>query len=197
MTSQPGDRAFWNTKHEQVQVGGWIPRPWLVDHELLLEEQLPGRALDVACGRGREALYLAELGFEVDALDVSDVAVDAVGASAEAQGLAVRARREDLSTAAPLAAGAPYAVAICFYFLRRELLAPIVDVLAPGGLVFVETFTRDHVEVLERDMAPRFLLDHNELLRAFDGLRVLDYREAVIGGTERPRAVASLVARKA
>jgi hypothetical protein len=60
--------------------------------------------------------------------------------------------------------------------------------------VLYETFTRDHVEVVGGRMPERFLLEHNELLGAFDSLRVLHYREAVIG-TERRRAVASLVAR--
>ncbi len=88
----------------------------------------------------------------------------------------------------------PYDVICCFYFLQRALLGPIVGALAPGGLLFYETFTRDHVEVVGGQIPERFLLEHNELLHAFDALRILHYREAVIG-TERRRAVASLVAR--
>jgi len=49
--------------------------------------------------------------------------------------------------------------------------------------------------VVGAQMPERFLLEHNELLHAFDGLRVLHYREAIISDTQRPRAVASLVAR--
>jgi tellurite methyltransferase len=190
------DREFWNEKHGQVQVGGWVPRPWLVDHRALLDELSPGRALDVACGRGREALYLAESGFEVDAVDVSDVAVDAVDEAARERGLAVHATRVDLLADPAPFPRPPYDVVVGFYFLQRSLLGLIADTLASGGLLFYETFTRDHVDVLGRDMNERFLLDHNELLRAFSALRVLDYREAVIGG-ERSRAVASIVARKA
>jgi len=190
------DREFWNEKHGQVQVGGWVPRPWLVDHRALLDDLSPGRALDVACGRGREALYLAESGFEVDAVDVSDVAVDAVGEAARERGLAVRATRVDLLADPAPFPSPPYDVVVGFYFLQRSLLGPIADALASGGLLFYETFTRDHVDVLGRDMSERFLLGHNELLRAFSDLRVLHYREAVIG-EERSRAVASIVARKA
>lgn len=190
------DREFWNEKHGQVQVGGWVPRPWLVDHRELLDDLSPGRGLDVACGRGREALYLAESGFDVDAVDVSDVAVDAVRESAQERGLAVRATRVDLLAHPAPFPSPPYDVIVGFYFLQRSLLAPIAEALASGGLLFYETFTRDHVDVLGRDMNARFLLGHNELLRAFSGLRVLRYREAVIGG-ERSRAVASIVARKA
>ncbi|CAA9507901.1 MAG: hypothetical protein AVDCRST_MAG53-2540 [uncultured Solirubrobacteraceae bacterium] len=189
------EREHWNEKHSRVQVGGWMPRPWLVDHRALLEDVSPGRALDVACGRGREALYLAEAGFEVDAVDISDVAVDAVQQAADERGLPVRATRVDLLTAPEPFPGAPYDVVIGFYFLQRSLLGPIVEALAPGGLVFYETFTRDHVEVLGREMGRDFLLDHNELLDAFSDLRVLRYREAVIGD-DRSRAVASIAARK-
>lgn len=189
------EREFWNEKHSQVQVGGWVPRPWLVDHHALLEELAPGRALDVACGRGREALYLAEANFDVDAVDVSDVVVDAVQQAADERSLSVRAARVDLLTAPEPFPRAPYDVIVGFYFLQRSLLGPIAEALAPGGLLFYETFTRDHVEVLGRDMGKGFLLDHNELLHSFPGLRVLDYRETVIG-EERSRAVASIVARK-
>ncbi len=190
-----GDRERWNRKHASVQVGGWAPRPWLVDHRALLDEQQGRRALDVACGRGREALYLAEIGFAVDALDVSDVVVDALARAARERDLAVQARRVDLSAVPPPLASGVYDVVTCFYFLLRPLLPALAAALAPGGLLFYETFTRDHVEVLGGDMNRDVLLGHNELLHAFGALRVLRYREAVIG-EERRRAVASLVARR-
>lgn len=195
MTGEGDDRERWNARHAEACVGGWQVRSWLVDHLELLQERLPGRALDVGCGRGREALYLAEHGFTVDAIDVSDVAVDAVRDSAGKRDLPVHARRADLSTGAALTGAQPYDVVTCFYFLQRPLLAQIAQALAPGGLVVFETFTRDHVDVLGRDMNVRFTLEHNELLRAFADLRVLRYREEVIGGGN-PRAVASLLAQK-
>ena len=189
------DRVFWNLKHGQVTVGGGTPRPWLVDHEALINEQLPGRALDVACGRGNDALYFAQLGFEVDALDVSDVAVDRVRTAAQERGLDVQATRVDLLTTPEPFPRPPYDVISGFYFLLRPLLPRLAQVLAPGGLLFYETFSRDHDELLGRDMPKRYMLDHNELLTAFADLRVLDYRDTVIG-EERARAVASIVARR-
>jgi SAM-dependent methyltransferase len=148
----------------------------------------------VACGIGREAAYLAELGFTVDAVDVSDVAIAEVRERAAERALEIEATRMELAHADAEFARPPYDVICCFYFLQRTLLGRIAGALAPGGLVLYETFTRDHVEVVGGRIPERFLLEHNELLRAFDGLRVLHYREAVIG-TERRRAVASLVAR--
>jgi SAM-dependent methyltransferase len=122
------------------------------------------------------------------------VAIAAVRRSAAERALDIEATRMDLPGVDAGFPRPPYDVVCCFYFLQRALLARIAEALAPGGLVIYETFTRDHVEVVGAQMPERFVLEHNELLHAFDGLRVLHYREAVIG-TERRRAVASLVAR--
>jgi SAM-dependent methyltransferase len=148
----------------------------------------------VACGVGREAAYLAGLGFAVDAVDVSDVAIATVRERAAQRALDIEATRMELAHADAEFPRPPYDVICCFYFLQRALLERIAGALAPGGLLFYETFTSDHVEVVGGQMPERFLLAHNELLHAFEGLRILRYREAVIG-TEGRRAVASLVAR--
>ena len=123
------------------------------------------------------------------------MAIAKVREHAAEQALDIEATRTDLPHADAEFPGPPYDVICCFYFLQRALLGPIAAALAPGGLVLYETFTRDHVEVVGAQMPERCVLEHNELLHAFDGLRVLRYREAIIPGTQRPRAVASLVAR--
>ncbi len=192
LAAHGSERERWNEKHRRAQVGGSAPSDWLVEHRPLLAAQPKGRALDLACGRGRHALLLAELGFEVDALDVSDVAVEAARRSARERGARVNVGRVDLRDA-PFPTP-PYEVVVSTYYLERSLFARMREALAPGGLLVFETFTRDHVEVLGREMPERALLGHNELLRAFADLRVLRYREANVG-TGRTRAVASLVAR--
>ncbi len=189
-------RERWNEKHREAQVGGATPRGWLIEHEALVDELPKGRALDVACGRGREALWLAERGFTVDAVDVADVAVDAVRAAARERALPVQAWRVDLVETPGPFPREPYDIVVDFYFLERSLFPRMAAALAPGGLLVVETFTRDHAEILGHDMPARFLLDHNELLSAFPGLRVLHYRDTTIGGSDRGRAVASIVARR-
>jgi SAM-dependent methyltransferase len=194
LTGEVSDREHWNAKHRDAEVGGRSTRAWLVEHRNLLAERESGRALDIACGVGREAVYLAELGFAVDAVDVSDVAIARLRERAAERTLNIETARMDLLQPGAEFPRPPYDVICCFYFLRRPLLASIAGALAPGGLLLFENFTRDHVEVVGGQMPERVLLDHNELLRAFPGLRVLRYREAIIG-TERRRAVASLVAR--
>lgn len=131
----------------------------------------------------------------VDAIDVSDVAIARVRERAAERGLSIEATRMDLLDAGAEIPRPPYSVICCFYLLQRPLLERIAGALATDGLLLYETFTRNHLEVVGGQLPERFLLDHNELLRAVAGLRVLRYRETVIGGPDRRRAVASLVAR--
>ena len=187
-------RERWNERHRRRAGGGDAPSAWVLEHRALLEERAPGRALDLACGGGRHAVWLAERGFSVDAVDISDVAIERLRARAAAAGLPVRALRADLE-ADPLPPG-PYDVVVDVNYLQRSLLGPIADALAPGGLLVCETFTRDHTEVLGASLDPAYTLGPNELLRAFAGLRVLHYREGIVEEGRR-RAVASLVARRA
>lgn len=196
MSTEQPDRERWNTKHRDVCVGGRETREWLTGHRDLLAEQVPGRALDVACGAGREAVYLAELGLAVDAVDVSDVATERLRERAGEESLEIEARRMDLSDPETPFPHPPYNVICCFYFLERPLLARLAAALAPGGLLFYETFDRDNADVVGGKIPAAALLDHNELLRAFADLRVLRYREEIIGVGDRRRAVASLVARR-
>jgi len=167
------------------------PSEWLVENADLLGAGA-GRALDVACGNGRNTLYLAKLGFAVDALDISDVAIEGLRALAAQRGLAIDARLVDLEDD-PLPAGA-YDVVVCMNYLQRDLFGALAAALVPGGLLLYETVTRAHVEELANSFDPRFTLDHNELLRAFPDLRVARYREGVVRRAGRQRAVASLVA---
>jgi len=169
------------------------PAGWLLEQRALLEGQPKGRALDVACGRGRNSVLLAELGFEVDAVDVDPDAVAEVRRIAEDRGLRIDAIEADV-TLAPLPRP-PYEVVIDFNYLERGIFGRVAEALAPGGLLVFETFIREHVEVLGRRMNERYLLGPNELLHAFPGLRVLRYREGIVPGPP-PRAVASLVGRK-
>jgi len=91
---------------------------------------------------------LAELGFDVDALDISDVAAETISRHAVARGASVRSWRLDVSEPFPRP---PYEVVVTTSFLDRSLFARMIEVLGPGGLLFVETFTRDQ-GVVPREM---------------------------------------------
>ncbi len=192
------DRERWNRKYRGRDLGALETEPaeWLVVHRELLERQPRGAALDVACGGGRHAIYLARLGFEVDAFDVSDVVIAWLREQVRRQGLPVHTRRRDLERQ-PLPR-ARYQVIALFNYLERSLFAGLREALVPGGLLFFETFTRDHRKPSGRLMKEDFTLEKGELCRAFDRLEILDYREVTLSPQDprRARAVASLVARK-
>lgn len=188
------ERARWNERYGRgAGPVGLEPSAWLADHRELLERGPRGRALDIACGMGRNALFLAGLGFHVDAVDVSDVAIQATRARAAERGAAVRAVRADVRTD-PFPAP-PYELIVNLNFLERASFGPIERALAPGGLLVFETFGRDQRDVPGSSLDERLTLAPNELLQVFAGLRVLHYRDTVLR-EGRLRAVVSLVARR-
>jgi tellurite methyltransferase len=190
-------RGRWNERHrarldsEGAPEG---PAEWLAMHAGLLENVNPGRALDVACGTGRNAVFLARRGFDVDAVDVSDVAVEHVWRTARQQGLSIEAvqmdLRRDLALPRP-----PYDVIVCTYFLERPLFAAMAAMVASGGLLFVETFTSAQANEAYGPSEPQLLLRPGELAGAFAGLELVKQREATLTDGW-VRHVAGIVARK-
>ncbi len=82
------------------------------------------------------------------------------------------------------------------HYLQRELFGALQAAVAPGGLLLYETFSRAHVEELGRSFNPAYVLDRNELLRAFDELHVHHYREGLAERRGDTRGVASIVAQR-
>jgi tellurite methyltransferase len=195
-TERLGARERWNRRYAERGVRPFpdAPAAWLLANRSLLSGPDGRRALDVACGEGRNAAYLARLGFEVDAVDISDGLIDALRAAATDRGLAVNARRLDLERD-PLPV-AHYDVIVQVNYLQRDLFEPLARALAPGGILVLETVTRAHVEELGHQFDPRFLLDRDELVASFPDLHVLRYEEGVAERSGRRRALASLVAQR-
>ena len=79
------DRQKWNQKYQGQGLirMGEEPSSWLKDHQELLQQQPKGPALDLACGNGRNSFFLIKQGFSVDAVDISDVAIDWLKGKAE------------------------------------------------------------------------------------------------------------------
>ena len=159
-----------------------------------LNEVLPllprGRALDLACGLGENALLLASQGYDVLAVDFSEVAIEDLRSKSASRGIPLQAIVEDLrSWAIPQDA---FEVVTCFYYLDRSLFPAIVGALGPKGVLVYETFTTKQ----RRFGPPRreeHLLHPGELRSLASGLQILRYREEIISG---PKAIASLVAVK-
>lgn len=160
---------------------------WLRENTSLLP---PGRALDVAMGEGRNALYLARLGYLVTGIDRSPTAVATAKARAEEEGLGIRFQVWDLETRG-LPTG-PFEVVVVMRYLQRSLFSALQACLAVGGVLVYESFTRDYLKYGPRN--PQHLLEPGELGRAFPALEVVRYRETDDPGLREARA--SLVARR-
>jgi len=161
------------------------PSPLLVE---VAEMCPPGRALDLACGAGRHALYLAGLGWEIVAVDSSPAAVRMVRERAAEAGLRVDARIGDLEAGAFVIEPAGYDLICDFFYLQRDLFPKIREGVRPGGVVAAEIHLRD-------EQPHRFVLDPGELRREFEGWKILYYSEAVRPGLTRPSA--AILARRA
>ena len=173
----------------RVREEGGPPSPWLLDCADLLPAG--GRALDVACGRGRHALLLAAAGLEVTAADRDPGALRAVAEAKARLGLPVSIREMDLEGVETDLGEAAFDVVVVFRYLHRPLFAALLRALAPGGLLVYETFTRAQAEH-GHPKNPAFLLEPGELRTLVAPLAVVRYREG-----ERDGAfVAGVAARK-
>ncbi len=164
------------------------PAQFLVENIELLPK---GRALDVAIGTGKNAIYLAKMVFAVEGVDISPEAVSIALESARKLGVTIKAQVTDLESDYAIKKDA-YDVIICFNYLQRSLIPQIKDGLRKGGVVVYETFIVEQAQ-FGKPNNPDYLLQHNELLYMFRNFRCLRYREGIIGEV---KAVASIVAEK-
>ena len=183
---------FWDEKYRQGDPLGRKPASLLVENRRLLPTG--GKALDVAMGRGRNALYLASLGFEVIGIDISPVAAEHCRREAERQGLKVTPILGDLeSYQLPKE---EYDLIINFYYLDRSLSPRLVEALKPDGVLAFETFTIGQLAFGWGPTNPEWLLRLGELRTMFPSLETLLYREGVFDSERGKKAIASLIARK-
>jgi len=141
-----------------------------------------GKALDLACGLGSNALLLAANNLSVDALDISAVALERLKASAQEKKRAITTHLCDLS-AVSLPQGC-YDVIVISRFLDRTLCNAIMAALRPEGLLFYQTFTRNKLDQ-QGPSNPDYLLDCNELLQLFSSLTLVCYQEYAHAGDLR------------
>ena len=168
------DRKRWNEKHA-APAGEEAPSKFLED--ILASRSWfipPGRALDVASGKGRNAIFLASKGFRVDAVDISAAALQEARKIARLKGRAVDFIEADLDHAdLPREA---YDLIVNFNYLDRGLVAQLKNALKPSGHIVFETYLIDQRDI-GHPKNPAYLLGHNELLDLFRDFRILHYRE--------------------
>lgn len=159
----------------------------------------PGRALDVAMGQGRNALFLAEQGWDVTGFDISEVGVRQALDQADKRGLKIKGvvqsdREFDFGTEF-------YDLVVLCYLDLKPLAERVQKCLKPGGLVLVEYYHTD-TRKMRPVISERSAFADNELLQLFTGFRILDYKDFMgvpdwtVSGNEKHRLVRLLAQKK-
>ncbi len=168
-------------------MSGASPATWLTMHRHLL----PGvHALDVACGRGRHALWLAEQGFRVTAIDRDADALRELAEEARRRGVSIDAGLVDLERGSGVLPADAFDVIVVVHYLHRPLFPQLLAALRAGGVLIYETFTTAQA-ARGKPTNPDFLLRPGELRDLVAPLDLLAWREGEFDG----RDVASVVAR--
>src|SRR5262249_10426617 len=152
---------------------------------------LPGKALDLACGAGRNALWLAEHGWSVTAVDGAAGAIEMLRHRAAERGLTVDALVADLENGEYRIEPSAWDLIVICYYLQRDLFEPAKAGTIPGGLLLAT------VHVTEAGEEPTYKrLKPGELESYFHGWEIVHRYEGRPNGAANPRRVAEIVARR-
>lgn len=181
------DKQKWNEKHSQKEVSESVSH--------ILEKYIGhakvGLALDVACGTGRNTNFLAQKGFEVDAVDISNVALDKITNRPTINKIEADLDKYNI-------APNKYDLIVNVNYLNRRIVSQMKDGLKSGGVVIFETYLLAHGDFKIPTMNLDYLLRKNELLHSFIALEVIYYEERIDVNPNGERVkVASIVAKKA
>jgi tellurite methyltransferase len=183
-------RTTWNNRWRDKADDPWEPDPWL----LKIRPLLPGgRVLDIACGRGRNTLFLAEQGMSVTAIDVSEEALAQLASEAARRNLPVKTRWVDLE-ADPQLPDPAFDVVLDFFYLHRPILPQLRRAVRPGGVAVLRTFSSAGSFPGGPDN-PDFVLSPGELLEIFVDWEILLHEEG-IEPSRKGGSLAGIVARR-
>ena len=187
------DQRRWNERFKRKEFAlGKEPNPFLKKYIHLLPK---GKALDIASGEGRNTVFLAQQGFEVDAVDISGKGLKKAQKLAREQGVKIKTFLVDLDQYQ--IEKERYDLIANFYYLKRRLIPRIKKGIKKGGRVVFETYLLEHRTLgTGGPKQAKYFLKPNELLRLFKNFRILFYREGIFKEGGRKKAVASLIAEK-
>ena len=181
------DRDKWNQRYAEdsyhknnpvTLVEDWLPR-------------LPGgRALDVACGAGRNAIFLAQAGYKVDAIDISPEGLKLARQEAESQELSINWIEHDLDQPYPF--DTDYDLIIVMWYVDLGLISRLCDCLAPGGYILCEEHLITNQEVIG-PTSSNFRVAPGVLREAVSGLDVLLYEESIEMNSEGEQVASARV----
>ncbi len=183
------DIAGWEEKYRSGgRASDDAPTVLLVE---IAQQLAPGTAIDLACGTGRNALYLAERGWKVTAVDGSETAIEIVRQRAAARNLEIDTTVADLiSPGFTLPAHAFDLIVIAFY-LQRDLFAKAKAALRPGGVILAIAHTPEPGEKWSEKRARP-----GELRGFFSGWEILSDYEGPSRDPAHRRPVAEIAARR-
>ena len=184
------DRSRWDRKYLQARAAETLEADqWLVD---AIKDIPPGRSLELACGLGENAVWMATCGWQVDAVDVSVHALAVASQLAQRHGVTPRLIAADLDRFLPLPQA--YDLIVVFRFLDRDRLPGLITRgLAPGGLLVYETFWPGQCDRHDNHLKnPDFVLAPGELRSLYNELELVRYEEVELPD----RCVGRLVARR-
>lgn len=139
---------------------------------------LGGMALDLACGQGGNSLFLAQREYQVEALDISDIAIDYLKGKTEKNMLTIHPKVVDLADLSVLNYdNNSFDLIIITYFLDRSLFPFIKKIAKNQGYFFMETFFKTPI-MQDRQIPEQFKLDSNELLHVFKEWEILFFEES-------------------
>ena len=192
------DRVKWDERYRAgAYAGRDYPTPLLVEWESRLPR---GRALDVACGAGRNSHFLASRGWRVDAIDISPVGLERAAAIAAERSLDIHWIAADLEEETEALPDGPYALVVLVRYVNRKLFPHLFERLGPGGVLICE----QHLESSDEVIGPRnpaFRFRRGELRRevlqaAGSDAETLYYKERTAADPDgRQAALAQAVVR--
>ena len=160
------DKQKWNKKYQNNPISD-KPVKLITDFAKLATGT---KALDVACGMGRHSKYLASLGFDVDALDISSVAIETLQNIPN-----IHPKEVDFDTY--ILPKNRYDLIVCIFFLKRELFPQMIDALNKDGILIYETFVY-HPDNQQVPSQRSYLLEEGELEQTFENaLELIESRE--------------------
>ena len=181
------DRKKWDQRYRD---GAYSRRDYPSEFlKQRLSQSKPGKALDLACGAGRNSIFLAQNGFCVDAVDVSSVGLERARERAELLGVSVNWLNQDLLDQWKLPSE-HYSLIIMFRFVALDLLPALPEILERGGSLIIEEHLQWRGEIVTGPTNEEFRVAPGELTRIADGLKVLYKYEGLV--TEPDGGLAAL-----
>jgi tellurite methyltransferase len=191
MTAMRDERSHWDARYGARTDRS--PRPASLFLCSVLDQLPAGRALDVACGDGRNALALAERGLAVDGVDVSRIALENLRRVFRERGLDARVVQCDLENFA--LQKNLYDVVVNVRYLQRAAFPSLKRAVRDAGVVVFETFLREQASI-GHPRNPAFLLERGELAKAFADFELLACEEGLLVTEGEPAYLARVLARR-